>query len=133
VAKATQLLAAAEDLVGIAPNAQEPLSGPLRLGVIPTIGPYVLPFLLEHVDFLLPYFDLFLREDQAETLLDKLADGSLDILLLAKPYDLSSGRDVPTALCRYDSIARILTVVTVGHAAAIARKPQSSKLIRNER
>jgi LysR family hydrogen peroxide-inducible transcriptional activator len=89
VAKAKQLLAAAEDLVGMARNAQEPLSGPLRLGVIPTIGPYVLPSLLEHAAFLLPNFELFLREDQTETLLDKLADGSLDALLLATPYDLS--------------------------------------------
>src|ERR1700692_4058054 len=42
-AGAQRLLVAAEELVGLARNAQEPLSGPLRLGVIPTVGPYVLP------------------------------------------------------------------------------------------
>jgi LysR family hydrogen peroxide-inducible transcriptional activator len=42
-ARAQRLLVDAEELVGCARNAQEPLSGPLRLGIIPTVGPYVCP------------------------------------------------------------------------------------------
>jgi LysR family hydrogen peroxide-inducible transcriptional activator len=87
-ASAQRLLVGAEELVGMARNAQEPLSGPLRLGVIPTIGPYVLPSLLPHLGTTLPRLKLSLREDQTAILLDKLAGGELDVLLLAIPYDL---------------------------------------------
>src|ERR1700737_3986507 len=47
--RAQRLLVDAEELVGLARNAQEPLSGPLRFGIIPTVGPYVLPSLLPHL------------------------------------------------------------------------------------
>jgi LysR family hydrogen peroxide-inducible transcriptional activator len=87
-ARAQQLLAGAEELIGLVRNAQEPLSGPLRLGVIPTVGPYVLPPLLEHLGTVLPKLKLYMREDRTDVLLDKLAEGALDILLLATPYDL---------------------------------------------
>jgi LysR family hydrogen peroxide-inducible transcriptional activator len=87
-ASAQRLLVGAEELVGMARNAQEPLSGPLRFGVIPTIGPYVLPSLLPHLGSVLPRLKLYVREDQTAMLLDKLAAGELDILLLAIPYDL---------------------------------------------
>jgi len=87
-ASAQNLLVAAEELVGMARNAQEPLSGPLRFGVIPTIGPYVLPSVLPRLGAALPRLQLFVREDRTSTLLDKLAAGELDILLLAMPYDL---------------------------------------------
>jgi LysR family hydrogen peroxide-inducible transcriptional activator len=90
-ASAQRLLVDAEELVGMARNAQEPLSGPLRFGVIPTVGPYVLPSLLPHLASVLPRLKLYVREDQTATLLDKLTAGELDILLLATPYDL---RDV---------------------------------------
>src|SRR3977135_295370 len=47
--RARRLLVDAEELVGWARNAQAPLSGPLRFGIIPTVGPYVLPSLLSHL------------------------------------------------------------------------------------
>jgi LysR family hydrogen peroxide-inducible transcriptional activator len=53
-ASAHRLLANAEELLAKVRNEQEPLSGPLRLGVIPTIGPYVLPSLLPHLGAALP-------------------------------------------------------------------------------
>jgi LysR family hydrogen peroxide-inducible transcriptional activator len=87
-ARAQRLLVGAEELVGLAHNAQEPLSGALRFGVIPTIGPYLLPSLLPHLGAMLPRLKLYVREDQTGPLLDKLAAGDLDILLLATPYDL---------------------------------------------
>jgi len=52
--RAQRLLVDAEELVGWARNAQEALSGPLRFGVIPTVGPYVLPSLLSHLGTALP-------------------------------------------------------------------------------
>src|ERR1700676_726588 len=86
--RAQRLLVDAEELVGLARNAQEPLSGPLRFGVIPTVGPYVLPSLLSHLETALPKLRQYMREDRTPVLLDKLAGGDLDILLVAIPYDL---------------------------------------------
>src|SRR6202049_4522142 len=86
--RAQRLLVDAEELVGLARNAQEPLSGPLRFGVIPTVGPYVLPSLLSHLRTALPKLKLYVREAPTAVLLDKLAGGDLDILLVAIPYDL---------------------------------------------
>jgi LysR family hydrogen peroxide-inducible transcriptional activator len=88
VTRAQRLLVDAEELVGWARNAREPLSGPLRFGVIPTIGPYVLPSLLPHLGAALPKLKLYVREAPTAVLLDKLAGGELDILLVAIPYEL---------------------------------------------
>jgi LysR family hydrogen peroxide-inducible transcriptional activator len=87
-ARAQRLLVDAEELVGLARNAQQPLSGPLRFGVIPTVGPYVLPSLLSHLGTALPKLKLHVREAPTTVLLDKLAGGELDILLVAVPYEL---------------------------------------------
>jgi LysR family hydrogen peroxide-inducible transcriptional activator len=100
-ARARRLLADAEELVGVARNAQEPLSGALRLGVIPTIGPYVLPSMLARLAIKLPNLKLYVREDQTAILLDKLAAGELDILLVATPYELG---DVEVAEITEDPI-----------------------------
>jgi LysR family transcriptional regulator, hydrogen peroxide-inducible genes activator len=86
--RAQRLLVDAEELVGLARNAHEPLSGPLRFGVIPTVGPYVLPSLLPHLGTELPKLKLYVREAQTAVLLDKLAAGELDLLLAAIPFEL---------------------------------------------
>ena len=86
--RARRLLVDAEELVGVARNAQQPLSGPLRFGVIPTVGPYLLPSLLSQLGTALPRLKLHVREAPTAALLDKLANGELDILLVAIPYEL---------------------------------------------
>jgi LysR family hydrogen peroxide-inducible transcriptional activator len=58
-AHAQQLLVGAKELVGMARNAQEPLCGPLKFGVIPTIGPYVMPSLLPLLGAVLPKLKLY--------------------------------------------------------------------------
>jgi len=63
----------------------EPLVGPLRLGVIPTIAPYWLPALLPHVRAKFPKLELVLREDQTARLLGALDAGELDAAFLALP------------------------------------------------
>jgi|SRR5262252_223756 LysR family hydrogen peroxide-inducible transcriptional activator len=87
VAKARALLAQAQDLVETAHGASEPLTGPFRLGVIPTIAPYllprVLPMLREHYSQL----KLYLREEMTERLLARLRAAELDAALIALPYD----------------------------------------------
>src|ERR1700724_3407096 len=99
--RARRLLVDAEELVGLARNAQEPLSGPLRFGVIPTVGPYVLPSLLPHLGTALPNLRLSVGEAPTAVLLDKLAGGELDILLVAIPYELG---DVETMEVAEDPI-----------------------------
>ena len=87
VARARDLLAAATDLAETARKAATPLSGPLRMGVIPTIAPFQLPEVLPPLRRAHPGLKLHLREDLTERLLDRLRAGSLDIALIALPYD----------------------------------------------
>jgi LysR family hydrogen peroxide-inducible transcriptional activator len=85
VAKAREALSALGALVEAADAARAPMSGPLRLGIIPTIGPFLLPRLMPELRAHYPALRLFLREDQTEHLLDQLGGGQLDVLLLAEP------------------------------------------------
>ena len=87
VARSRTLLAQAQDLVDLAKGAGEPLSTGLRLGVIPTIAPFMLPGLLPPLRAAHPGLRLFLREDLTERLLDRLRSGDLDVALIALPYD----------------------------------------------
>lgn len=79
-----------ESLVEIAGKQQRPLTGPLRLGVIPTIAPFLLPGLLPGLRRKFSGLKLFLVEDQTEDLHTRLLDGDIDLMLLALPYDLRS-------------------------------------------
>ena len=88
VARARQVLSDAEALVEAARGGREPLSGPFRLGVIPTIGPYLLPAIMHDIAKEFPKLQLYLREEQTASLLEKLAAGQLDLALLALPYDV---------------------------------------------
>ena len=87
VARARELLAAATDLAEAARSATRPLSGPLRLGAIPTIAPYLLPSLLPALRRAHSDLTLYLREDLTERLLERLGAGRLDVALIALPYD----------------------------------------------
>ncbi|MFN7131115.1 MAG: LysR substrate-binding domain-containing protein, partial [Myxococcales bacterium] len=86
-ANARKFLRELDDLVATARTAGKPLTGPLRLGVIPTIAPYLLPHLLPLVREHYPDVRLLLREDQTHNLLRLLREGRLDLLLLALPVD----------------------------------------------
>ena len=87
VARATELLAAATDLAEAARSATRPLSGPLRLGAIPTIAPYLLPGVLPALRRAYGELKLYLREDLTERLLERLRAGSLDVALIALPFE----------------------------------------------
>lgn len=84
-----------ESLVEIAGQRREPLSGPLRLGVIPSIAPFLLPALLPELRSRYPDLKLYLTEDQTERLHAKLLDGDIDLILLALPYELRSTQAMP--------------------------------------
>jgi LysR family hydrogen peroxide-inducible transcriptional activator len=95
VARARHILEEARGIGEIARRARAPLSGPLLLGVIPTIGPYLLPGLLGQVREVFPDLQLFLREDQTARLLERLTAGQLDLLLLALPVDAPGIETLP--------------------------------------
>jgi LysR family hydrogen peroxide-inducible transcriptional activator len=86
-ARARELLAAATDLADAARKATRPLSGPLRLGAIPTVAPYLLPAVLPALRRAYPELKLYLREDLTQRLLERVRSGSLDVALIALPYD----------------------------------------------
>lgn len=86
VARARAVLRGAEDIAELAHASKEPLSGSLRLGVIPTIGPYLLPRVLPPLRKRYPDLRLYLREDMTARLLDALGDGEIDVALIALPF-----------------------------------------------
>jgi len=86
-ARGRELLAATTDLVEAARSGARPLSGPLRLGAIPTIAPYLLPRVLPPLRRAYRELKLYLREDLTERLLERLRAGSLDVALIALPYE----------------------------------------------
>jgi LysR family hydrogen peroxide-inducible transcriptional activator len=90
VRRARDLLAAANDLTEAARAAARPMSGPLRLGAIPTIAPYLLPDVLPALRRQYKDLKLILREDLTERLLERLNTGALDLALIALPYATES-------------------------------------------
>jgi LysR family transcriptional regulator, hydrogen peroxide-inducible genes activator len=97
VSRAGAALATLEAFVEAAQAARTPLSGPLRLGVIPTIGPFVLPRLMPVLRGAFPHLRLFLREDTTARLVERLAANRLDLLLLALPCDCGGAETLPIA------------------------------------
>ena len=81
------ILASIRDLTDYARHSGRLLSGPLRLGVIPTIAPYALPKLLPLLQRHHTELELHLRETQTQYLVNDLAAGALDVLLLSLPID----------------------------------------------
>ncbi len=86
--KARQLLTISAEMVALASSEKAPMVAPLRLGVIPTIGPFLLPKVLPAVREQFPDLELFLVEDQSARLLQRLDIGELDCAILALPYEL---------------------------------------------
>ena len=84
--RARALLRGAEEIAEVALAARAPMSGPLVLGVIPTIGPFLLPRLMPLLREAYPALRLYLVEDQTARLLERLAKGSLDAALIALPF-----------------------------------------------
>lgn len=125
VERARAILRAAEDLAEAVTVARAPLSGALRLGVIPTIGPYLFPKLLPRLRRAFPALQLYVREEQTASLVDKLKNGALDLLLLAKPYDLDPA--IETLDVGADEL---LVACAVDHALAQAKRVTPDLLAR---
>ena len=85
-ARAREILAATQDLVDRAAGVEAPMCGALRLGIIPTIAPFLLPASLRLLRERYPRLRLTLREDLTANLIERLEDGQLDLALIALPF-----------------------------------------------
>ncbi len=85
--RAREIALQVEDLQKLAEAQKSPLSTPLALGVIPTIGPYLLPRVLPALQEQYPQLQLEITEDQTAEVLDLLRRGALDAAIIALPYD----------------------------------------------
>jgi len=88
VARARKVLEASEELVTQARAHRDPLAGRLRLALLPTIGPYLLPRVSAAIRRALPRLELQLYEYQTAPMLEKLNTGELDLGILALPVEL---------------------------------------------
>jgi LysR family hydrogen peroxide-inducible transcriptional activator len=77
-----------ELLVEMAGEGRQPLTGDLRMGVIPTIAPFLLPHVLPKLRRQYTKLRLYLVEDQTQRIVERLMDGELDVILLALPWDM---------------------------------------------
>ncbi|MCF2514670.1 hydrogen peroxide-inducible genes activator [Sphingomonas sp. G124] len=84
--KAVRVLRECEELADIARAEGQPLHGELRMGVIPTIAPFLLPAMLPRLRNQWPSLKLYLREETSQAACDALHRGQLDCVLLAMPY-----------------------------------------------
>lgn len=86
-ARARALLLAAREIEDLAAAQSDPAGGDLRMGAIPTIGPFLIPRALPAIRDAFPKLRLYLREEMTEQLLDGLHAGRLDLVLFAQPFD----------------------------------------------
>jgi LysR family hydrogen peroxide-inducible transcriptional activator len=125
LARAKALLADAEELAREAQAARAPLTGELRLGVIPTVSPFLLPRVLPGLRRAYPALKLFLVEDLTRNLMDKLAGGVIDAGLIALPYDTadaaseSLGEDVFRLVVRKDHALAKVAHATPGQVRSL--------------
>src|SRR5215207_2617451 len=93
--KAVRVLREAEELASLARTEGKPLHGELRLGVIPTIAPFLLPAMLPRLREEWPSLKLYLREETSQAACDALHRGQLDCVLLALPFSCGDVDAVP--------------------------------------
>ncbi|HET7756345.1 MAG TPA: LysR substrate-binding domain-containing protein [Steroidobacteraceae bacterium] len=89
VARARHILEASDEVVALARSRRDPLAGRLRVALLPTIGPYLLPRVMRALRKGLPRLELRLYEYQTAPLLEKLHAGELDLGILALPVELA--------------------------------------------
>ncbi|MEU7117761.1 LysR substrate-binding domain-containing protein [Streptomyces zaomyceticus] len=94
-ARARAVLDAVAELMEEAEAARAPFTGALRLGVIPTVAPYLLPTVLRLIHRRYPDLDLQVHEEQTSSLLEGLTAGRLDLLLLAVPLGVPGVTELP--------------------------------------
>lgn len=115
VARARRILVEANDLVGVANRSRDPFAATFRIGVIPTVAPYLLPDITPALAKKWPALRLIFREEKTEEVMKELGDGRLDAGLLALDADI--GGDVASALVCEDAF-----VLALPHGHPLAKK-----------
>jgi len=95
VAQARQVLEQSDALKLLAQSHQDPLLGPLRIGIIPTLSPYLMPLILKPLQKQYPQIKLVLSEELTDTLLTRLAKHEIDAALLATDVDDKDFESIP--------------------------------------
>src|ERR1700760_2528916 len=85
VIRARRMLDEGDEIVALARSNTDPFAGKLKVGLIPTIGPYLLPRVMQKLRKALPHLGLMLYEYQTEPLLKRLRDGEIDVGIMALP------------------------------------------------
>ena len=93
--RATRILAAVRDLEDLAHTHEARLAGPLRLGIIPSMAPFLLPRLLAHAARAYPALQLIVRETITAHLVEELADGGLDAIVASLPLEAGDFEEAP--------------------------------------
>jgi LysR family hydrogen peroxide-inducible transcriptional activator len=88
VARARRILEASDEVLALARSHRDPLAGKLRMALLPTIGPYLLPRVAREIHKALPRLELQLYEYQTAPMLEKLSTGQIDLGILALPVDM---------------------------------------------
>jgi LysR family hydrogen peroxide-inducible transcriptional activator len=88
VERARRILEASDEIVELAKGHRDPLAGRLKLALLPTIGPYLLPNVAARLRKLLPRLELMLYEYQTDPMLEKLHSGEIDVGILALPVSM---------------------------------------------
>jgi LysR family hydrogen peroxide-inducible transcriptional activator len=125
VRQAQQVIEQAAAIREIAKLGKDPITGPLRLGVIYTIGPYLLPDLVRQAIERVPQMPLMLQENFTARLLDMLRTGELDCAIMAEPFPDTGLAVAPL----YDE--PFMAAVPTGHALA-KRKSISAEELKQE-
>lgn len=111
VARARSALVSLESVCEAVTAARAPMSGPLRLGVIPTIAPFLLPRVMPELRRMFPRLRLFLHEDTTGECMQRLLANRLDLVLLALPCDCAGVETLP--LKRDEFLVALLAAETM--------------------
>ncbi|MFM1939029.1 MAG: hypothetical protein RLY32_771 [Pseudomonadota bacterium] len=122
IEQAQKVLDEASLLKDLARQGRDPLAGPLRVGVIFTIGPYLLPWLVPQMIQAHPSMPMLLQENYTVKLLETLRQGEIDVLILAEPFD-AQGLDIEPV---YDE--HFMVAVPRQHPWAKRRRIPSAEL-----
>jgi LysR family hydrogen peroxide-inducible transcriptional activator len=95
VAKARRIITQTDDLLSSTRVSREPLAGPLNLGMIPTLAPYILPWLIPRAKSRFPRMRLVVHEDLTQHLIERLRSYQIDAALLALPLDGEEFEEMP--------------------------------------
>ena len=130
VERARRLLDEAQELVLAAQGERAPLTGTIRLGVIPTVGPFLLPRILPALRAAWPRLKLYLREDRTDPLLEQLHAGRLDAVLLALPYECGNVETAPLFKDRFSlALRRDHPLARAKRVDPLAIEPESLLLL----